>query len=115
MEELDIYFMVHNLLLLPAQWGTWQKNSSLQGVMLGDPFSPYFSYLLWSISTDFSKAQTMGFLSSLYKDCDSFRASLYADAAAIFIKPTFQDIKITSEILKTFVEASEIIININKT
>jgi hypothetical protein len=42
-----------------------------------------------------AKAQEDGLLSSLSRSCDTFRMSLYADVAAIFIKPDLQDLKVT--------------------
>jgi hypothetical protein len=63
----------------------------------------------------FIKAQDLGLLSSLSKGCDSFRASLYADDVAVFIKPTQHDLKITIGIMSVFHEASGLFTNMAKT
>jgi hypothetical protein len=63
----------------------------------------------------FKKAQDMGLLSSLSKGCDSFRVSLYADDAAVFIKPTQHDLKVTIDIMTMFAEASGLFTNMAKT
>jgi hypothetical protein len=49
-----------------------------------------------------AKAQQKGLLSRLSNICDSFRMSLYADDAAIFINPTLQDLKATIHIMSIF-------------
>jgi hypothetical protein len=63
----------------------------------------------------FQRAQQVGLISPLSKGCDSFRVSLYADAAAMFIKPNSQDMEVTDCILSTFAEASGLITNMSKT
>jgi hypothetical protein len=50
----------------------------------------------------------------LHDNSEKFRASLYVDAAAIFIKHTVQDIKGTKLILQIFGEASGLITNMDK-
>jgi hypothetical protein len=62
----------------------------------------------------FSKAQSLGLFDRLSLGCDTFRVSLYADAAAIFIQPTEHDLKITTDILNTFAQACGLVTNINK-
>jgi hypothetical protein len=61
------------------------------------------------------KAREMGMLSRADKCCETFRISLYADAAALFIKPTEHDLAVTNNILAIFAEASGLITNLNKT
>jgi hypothetical protein len=50
----------------------------------------------------FHRAQQMGMLTKLGKTCESFRISLYADDAAVFIKPTERELCITNQILSIF-------------
>jgi hypothetical protein len=59
----------------------------------------------------FSKAQEMGLLAKI----GNFRVSFYADAAALFIKPTDQDLCIAEAILGIFAEASGLKTNMSKT
>jgi hypothetical protein len=61
------------------------------------------------------KAQQMGLLSRLNKGCEEYRISLYADDAAIFVKPTQQDFSSIKCILEIFAEASGLNINMTKT
>jgi hypothetical protein len=62
-----------------------------------------------------AKAQQAGLLSSLSNRCDTFRMSLYADAVAIFIKPTLEDLNLTIHIMSIFAEASGLHTNLEKT
>lgn len=50
-----------------------------------------------------------------YKSCDSFRMSLYADAAAVFIQLTAEDYRATNLLLHIFGEASGLKTNLEKT
>jgi hypothetical protein len=58
-------------------------------------------------------AQNSG-VGHLHNNCSNFRMSLYADAAAVFINPTMQDIMVTKHILQIFGEASRLITNLKK-
>jgi hypothetical protein len=49
------------------------------------------------------------------KRCENFIASLYVDDAAVFIKPTTQDLQVIESILKIFSEVSGLTINMDKT
>jgi hypothetical protein len=62
----------------------------------------------------FQKAQNMGLLQNLSTSCDRFRASLYADDAALFIKPTANEVAVTEHILDIFAQASGLVTNLNK-
>jgi hypothetical protein len=63
----------------------------------------------------FQKTQHMGQLQRLSKGCDRFRASLYADDAALFIKPIASEVLVTENILEIFAQASGLVTNLNKT
>lgn len=63
----------------------------------------------------FQKAQQDGLLHRLSPGGDNFRASLYADDAAVFIRPTEQDLRVTSMLLQLFGDASGLITNLSKT
>jgi hypothetical protein len=62
----------------------------------------------------FQKAQEFGLLSNLSKECDRFRVSLYADDAALFIKPIEKDLNATIEIMSIFAAASSLFTNMAK-
>jgi hypothetical protein len=57
----------------------------------------------------------MGMLTKLGKTCEAFKISLYADDAAVFIKPTERDLCITNQILSIFAESSGLDTNMGKT
>jgi hypothetical protein len=63
----------------------------------------------------FQRAQQDGLISSLSRGCDSFRASLYADDASVFIKPTEQEVQVTDCIIEIFAQASGLVTNMTKT
>jgi hypothetical protein len=63
----------------------------------------------------FKKVQHYGLLSHLSNGCDAFRASLFADAAAIFMKLTPQDPLTVNCILSIFAQASGLQTNSEKT
>jgi hypothetical protein len=86
-----------------------------KGVRQGDPLSSMlFLFAMEPLHLLFCCAQCSGLLSHLHDNSEKFRASLYVDAAAIFIKPTVQDIKGTKLILQIFGEASGLITNMDK-
>jgi hypothetical protein len=60
-------------------------------------------------------AYHMGLLSKVSDGCELLRMALYADDAAVFIKPSKQDLQITSCILGIFAEASGLSTNLDKT
>jgi hypothetical protein len=62
----------------------------------------------------FQKAQEFGLLSNLSKECDRFRVSLYADDAALFIKPIEKDLNATIEIMSIFAATSSLFTNMAK-
>lgn len=63
----------------------------------------------------FNKAIDMGLLTKLGAKNAQFRTSLYADNAAIFIRPTHADVTNTELILRLFGEASGLCTNLQKT
>jgi hypothetical protein len=63
----------------------------------------------------FKRAQEWGVLNKLSKGCDTFRVSLYADVAALFINLTEHDWSTTNHILNIFADASGLATNLSKT
>jgi hypothetical protein len=63
----------------------------------------------------FKKAHQQGLLQSLSSDCDTFRVSLYADDAALFINPSQQELQVTNHILQIFADVSGLKTNLAKT
>lgn len=63
----------------------------------------------------FAYVQQQGLIQFLDKKCATFRFSLYADDAAVFIKPTQQDFDMLKLILQLFGQASGLLTNLNKT
>jgi hypothetical protein len=57
----------------------------------------------------------MGILSRVSKSCEVFRVSLYADDAAVFIKPTEKDLSNIKAILQIFSQDSGFHVNMDKT
>jgi hypothetical protein len=63
----------------------------------------------------FKYAQDTGVIGFLHHNCANFCMSLYADDAALFIKPTIQDLQASKFLLKLFGEASGLVTNLEKT
>ena len=85
------------------------------GLRQGDPLSP----LLFVLAIDpllrlLSAATDMGLLSKIRGRAARFRASLYADNAAIFIRPDKDDFKNLTQLLYNFGEASGLNTNLAK-
>jgi hypothetical protein len=92
-----------------------QRILHCRGVRQGDPLSPMLFLLAMELLHRlFSRAQQMGMLDKLSGGCERFRASLYADDAAIFIKPNSKELVVTECILDLFAKASGLITNIGK-
>lgn len=118
----------------PTQWTNWiaailamsTPKILLNGILLdsmahgrglrqGDPLSP----LLFVLAIDLlqrllSLAMEMKLLSKLNGRAARFRASLYVDDVAIFIKPTIRDMTIVTTLLRHFEEATGLQTNLKK-
>lgn len=87
-----------------------------RGVRQGDPLSPMiFLLAMEPLHRMFQMAQNMGALHVVHSNCMNFRMSLYADDAALFIKPTLHDLAVTKILLNIFGEASGLVTNMTKT
>jgi hypothetical protein len=62
----------------------------------------------------FKYAQDTCVISFLHQNCANFCMSFYADAAALFIKPTTKDLQATKFLLMLFGEASGLVTNLEK-
>jgi hypothetical protein len=80
------------------------------------PLSPMlFLLAMEPLHILFRNTQEWGLLGKLSSSCDIFRVSLYADDAAILIRPSGQGWKVTNCILRLFAEASGFTTNLAKT
>jgi hypothetical protein len=87
-----------------------------RGVRQGDPLAPMlFLLAMEPLHKLFRYAQNLGALGYLHHNCASFRMSLYADDAAVFINPSQQDLQTTKYLLQLFGEASGLVTNLEKT
>lgn len=85
-------------------------------VKQGDPLSPLlFLLAIEPLHKLFQLAQQLGIIQKLQCHADNFRIPLYADDAALFIKPTIDEILATKFILQIFGDASGLITNMEKT
>jgi hypothetical protein len=82
----------------------------------GDPLSPLLFVLAFDpLQHIIAKATDLNLLSKLGSKAARFRASLYVDDAAVFIKPTLKDISSMAQILCNFGEATGLRTNLQKT
>lgn len=87
-----------------------------RGVRQGDPLSPMlFLLAMEPLHQLFARAQQEGLIQKLSNGCDTFRMSLYADDAAVFVNPSTGDLQITDCILEIFANASGLVTNMQKT
>ena len=84
-----------------------------RGLQQADPLSPLLA--IDPLPRLLSIAKDMGLLRRLHGRAARFRASLYADDAAIFIKPDNINITNLARLLHNFGEASGLITNLAKT
>ena len=86
-----------------------------KGLRQGDPMSP----LLFLLAIDplhhiLDKVTRQGKLQPLRANTATLRASLYADDAAVFIKPIKEDVHYFSSVLDAFGEVTGLVTNCNK-
>jgi hypothetical protein len=87
-----------------------------RGVRQGDSLSPMlFLLAMEPLHRLFYKAQHDGLLNKLSNGCDRFRVSLYADDAAVFIRPTSMEVVVIEYILDLFAKVSGLVTNLDKT
>jgi hypothetical protein len=86
------------------------------GVRQGDPLSPMlFLLAMEPLQLLFKKAMQTQLINKLTHNYDSFRVSLYADDATLFLKPSKDDLDIMNCIMQLFADASGLITNLRKT
>jgi hypothetical protein len=86
-----------------------------RGLRQGDPLSPMLFILAMDpLQRLLDKATEHGLLSPIGADPVRMRTSLYADDAALFIRPTASDIRNVQLILAAFGEATGLQTNMNK-
>jgi mannosylglycoprotein endo-beta-mannosidase len=119
----------------PARWREWIASlltSSMSRVILngspldsihhgrglrqGDPLSPLlFIFAIDPLHRILQVATERGLLSKLKGRAASFRVSMYADDAVIFLKPTIRDVDNLKRILANFGEVTGLQTNLRKT
>jgi hypothetical protein len=115
MERMDFFSLGHCLLNYPAKWSSWKKILHCRGVRQGDPLSPMlFLLTIEPLHMLFKKAHQLNLLQKLRPNCDTYKVSLYADAAALFIQPNEKELQVVDHILHIFVESSGLVTNMSK-
>jgi hypothetical protein len=86
-----------------------------RGLRQGDPLSPVLFILAMDpLQRLLDKATEHGLLSTIGADPIRMRTSLYADDAALFIKPTTSDIRNVQQILAVFCATTDLHTNMTK-
>jgi hypothetical protein len=89
--------------------------SHQRGVRQGDSLSPMlFLLAIEPLHMLFRFAHDSGELSFLHGNCASFRMSLYANDAVVFVSPIAHDLIVTRRLLQFFGDASGLITNLDK-
>ena len=77
-----------------------------RGLRQGDPLSPMLFILVMDVLNSlFTKAEELGLLQPFTRGNNGHRISLYADDAALFIRPVEDEMILTMQILEVFGEA----------
>ena len=99
--------------LLNGSKGSWFRH--YRGLRQGDPLSPMlFIIAMEPLQKLFDIAAAQGLLSPLAGRNANFRASLYADDAAIFLNPVKEKVQVAADLLQIFAHASGLFINQSK-
>jgi hypothetical protein len=97
-------------ILLNGSRGLWYKHFT--GMRQGDPLSPMmFILAMEPLQRLMESAANEGLLSPLGNRTAKLRVSLYADDAAIFLKPVREEVQVVAEILEVFGMASGLVTN----
>jgi hypothetical protein len=90
--------------------GAWFRHYT--GLRQGDPLSPMlFILAMEPLQHRFQLAAAAGELTPIQSRVANLRASLYADDAAVFLKPVKEDVAVVAQILRIFGQASGLAIN----
>jgi len=93
--------------------GRWFKHFT--GLRQGDPLSPMlFILAMEPLQLLIQKAVADGDLQTITPRAARFRLSLYADDAAIFLKPETEEVNKVHQILSTFGALSGLLVNTSK-
>jgi mannosylglycoprotein endo-beta-mannosidase len=86
-----------------------------RGLRQGDPLSPMLFILAMDpLQRMFDKATQHGLLNPIGAASIKFRTSLYADDAALFVRPTVTDVNNVKELLNAFGDATGLKTNLQK-
>jgi hypothetical protein len=100
-------------ILLNGSSGKWYKHFT--GLRQGDPLSPMlFMLAMEPLQHMLQIVSTSGLLSPLNNRVATLRASLYADDAALFLKPVKEDVQVVAHILHIFGHVSGLNTNRDK-